>query len=215
MFTLSPLAQLEETLQKWKQMAANNGVQINSEDRQGTDEDGSFDDQEDLRRAESCQSWRELFLVLQQREEKRRANQGARMREIRKNLATGRPKVIKVRPAKSRHDNILDRAEKKKQATGKGYTSSVFSAAPAYASGNKKMEALKKESRIATMSQKSAARPITSQKKPTFGSAVAFATNPHSISPTKRKGQVVTLAGGKRMKIPKSAQGPPSFRTRR
>ena len=214
-FALSPLAQLEETLQKWKHIAANSGVQMTSNDRQDDDEDSSFDDQEDLRRAESCQSWRELFLVLKQREEKRRANQGARMREIRKNLATDRPKVIKVRPAKSRHNDILERAEKKKGATEKGYSLSAFSTAPAAASGNAKMKALKRESRIATTLQKSAARPSPTKKKHSFGSAVAFATNPHSKSPSKRKGHDVPLAGGKRMKIPAKATKAPPFHARR
>lgn len=215
-FSLAPLAQLEETLQKWKDMAANSGVhQVSTNDRQDDDEDASFDDQEDLRRAESCHSWRELFSVLQHRETQRRTNQGARMREIRKNLATGRPKVIKVRPAKSRHDNMLERAEKKKAATEKGYSYSAFSmpVPAASSSGNKKMAALKKESKIARTLQKSAARPNLSKKTDCFSSAVAFATNTHSKSSSgKRKDvHVVPLNGGKRMKVPvKATKDPPN-----
>lgn len=53
----SVLAQLEQTLQRWKHMAKNSGVQINTNDGQGTNEDNSHDDQEDMRLAESCQSW--------------------------------------------------------------------------------------------------------------------------------------------------------------
>jgi len=203
----SPLSQLEETLQKWKHMAANSGVQI-TDDRQDNEEESNCDDQEDMRMAESCQSWRELFVALQQREEKRRADQGERMRKIRKNLATGRPRVIKVRPTKSRHDNILDRAEKK------GATSFASSSTPAFTSGNAKMKALKKESRIATTLQKSSARPEP-KKKHSFGAAVAFATNSKPTGPTKRHAvQGVTLAGGKRMKLPtaKGAVKRPPFR---
>jgi hypothetical protein len=46
----------------------------------------SDEQQEDLRSAESCQTWRQLFAVLKQREEDRRNSQGQRMRDIRKNV---------------------------------------------------------------------------------------------------------------------------------
>jgi hypothetical protein len=205
---VSPLAMLKETLQRWKRMAANSGVQTSSDDAQGNQEDTS--DQEDLVLAESCQSWRELYLVLKQREEERRAKQGERMRAIRQNLATGRPKVVKVRAAKSRHDSILDRADKKMSGARFGSSS-----APAFAAagGNAKMRALKKESRIATTLQKSSARP-EQKKKASFGAAVAFATTTKS---TKRRAgqQVVTMAGGKRMKIPARKASHPPFPSRR
>lgn len=212
---VSPLAMLKETLQRWKRMAANSGVQTSSNDAQGDQKDANINDQEDLRLAESCQSWRELYMVVKQREEKRRAKQGERMREIRQNLATGRPKVIKVRAAKSRHDSILDRADKKGGARFGSSSAPPFAAA----GGNAKMRALKKESRIATTLQKSSARP-EQKKKASFGAAVAFATNSKPTKSTKRRAgqQVVTMAGGKRMKIPTtkaSSQRRPPFPSRR
>jgi hypothetical protein len=192
---MSPLSQLEETLQRWKDVAANSGVQVNS--TEPSEEGNALEDQEDLRLAESCQSWRELFSVLQQRAEERRASQGARMREIRKNLATGRPRIIKVRPTKSRHDTIFDRAEQRK----------VASRSPvAGAGGNTKFEALRKESVVAAKLQKSSVRPTTSNQASTFGSAVAFATTTKSNA-TKRKrktGNATSLAGGKQTKPPYS-----------
>ena len=194
------VAKLQETLQRWKDMAAHRGVQLNSSDGEAMEED-------DLVLAESCQSWRELFVVLKEREEKRRADQGKRMRAIRNNLATGRPKVIKVRPAKSRHDNILERVEKKKGAASFGSSTTT----PAFSSGNAKMKALKKESRIATTLQKSSARPNANMKN-SFGAAVAFATNAKPTGHSKRggAGELVAIGGGKRMKIPaKAVRGAP------
>ncbi len=189
---VSPLAQLEETLQRWKNIAANSGVQINTSDGQSNEADEDLDHQEDMRLVESCQSWRDLFSVLQRREEKRRASQGARMRKIRKDLATGRPKIIKVRPTSSRHDNILDQSQQKKAASGS--SSSVVSC-------NSKMKALKKESAAATLLQKSSARaPV--KKLSSFGSAVAVATTGKSNPSMRKVGQTVSLAGGKQLKLP-------------
>jgi hypothetical protein len=200
---MSPLSQLEQTLQRWKDVAANSGVQINSDDRERAEDGKDLDDQEDLRLAESCQSWKDLFLVLQQREEERRASQGARMREIRKNLATGRPRVIKVRPTKSRYDTLLDRTEQKKVAS----CSSIVTTR-----GNTKFKALRKESAVAAKLQKSSARP-TPKVAPSFGSAVAFASTTQASATKRKTGNVVSLAGGKQMKPPfsKVAKGPTSL----
>lgn len=191
---MSPLSQLEQTLQRWKDVAANSGVQINSNDRERVEDGKDLNGQVDLRLAESCQSWRDLFLVLQQREEERRASQGARMREIRKNLATGRPRVIKVRPTKSRYDKILNRTEQKKVAS----CSSL-----ATAGGNTKIKALWKESAVAAKLQKSTARP-TPKVAPSFGSAVAFASTTQASATKRKTGNVISLAGGKQMKLPHS-----------
>ncbi len=202
------VAKLERTLQRWKDMAAHSGVQLNSSEVEAMEEDDLV--QQDLRLAESCQSWRELFLVLKEREAKRRADQGRRMRERRNSLATGRAKVIKVRPAKMRHDNILERAEKKKGTASFGSSTTT----PAFSSGNAKMKALKKESRIATTLQKSSARPAA-KKKDSFGAAVAFATNTKPTGQSKRgAGELVALGGGKRMKIPAKATRKPPFHSR-
>jgi hypothetical protein len=199
---MSPLSQLEETLQRWKDVAANSGVQVNSTER--AEEGKDLEDQVDLRLAESCQSWRDLFSVLQQRTDERRASQGARMREIRKNLATGRPRVIKVRPTKSRHDNIIDRAEQKKVAPRSPVTG---------AGGSTKLKALRKESAIATKLQKASVRPANSNRASTFGSAVAFASKTKSNAAKRKTGSTISLAGGKQMKPPysKLAKGPTSL----
>jgi ribosomal protein L18 len=191
---MSPMSQLEQILQRWKDVAANSGVQINSDDRERAEDGKDLDDQEDLRLAESCQSWKDLFLVLQQREEERRASQGARMREIRKNLATGRPRVIKVRPTKSRYEKILDRAEQTKVASCSSITTT---------GGSTKIKALRKESAVAAKLQKSSAKP-TPKAATSFGSAVAFASTTQASATKRKTGNVVSLAGGKEMKAPYS-----------
>jgi hypothetical protein len=199
---MSPLSQLEVTLQRWKEMAAKSGVQSNSTEQE--EEGKDLEDHVDLRLAESCQSWRDLFSVLQQRAEERRASQGARMREIRKNLATGRPRIIKVRQTKSRHDSIIDRAEQKKVAIRSPVTGSR---------GSTKFKALQKESAVAAKLQKSSVRPANSNPPSTFGSAVAFATTTKSNATKRKTGSAISLAGGKQTKPPfsKVAKGPTSL----
>lgn len=211
----SSLKLLQETLQRWKDMAKENAIaRPTTTTVEGEEADEHALEQQDMQLAESCHSWRELFAVLQQREQRIRAKQGERMRESRQKLASGRPRIIKVRPTKSKHDSILDRSDKKKGGGGRfGRSTAPVSGATA------KMKALRKESRIATTMSKASVRPAA-KKKHSFGDAVAFATNSSPNSSSKRRApqQIVSLGGGKRMKIPATAAGSkkrqPSFHSR-
>jgi TFIIS helical bundle-like domain len=81
--------QLESLLKSWMDMAANDGVFVGA-NLSNTSEKAPKQDETttraDLALAETCHSWRHLFLALQQRNEEIRNSQGKRMREIRKNV---------------------------------------------------------------------------------------------------------------------------------
>jgi hypothetical protein len=166
-------------------------------------------------------SWRELYRLLEKREERQRNSQGQRMREIRKNLAVGRPKIVKVRPT-PRYDRILDG----KQSSN---SSSMQKPGGAMVASANKIQKIRLEAQIVISRQRpTGTSPATSptpsrsstlvsftsasSRASSFGSSVAFAT----ARPKKRKSlfhdnprtrkapppREVVLDGAKRMKIP-------------
>jgi len=189
--SLSPLQQLEFLLQCWKDMAAKSGVAMHSSRqvaRSATPED---DIASDLKAAESCQTWRQLYHLLHEREQTRRVNQGARMRESRERIAQNQPKIVKVRPAKAKHDAILNRP------LGPKYGSSSASLGPT----KNKLQVLKEESKVAAVWQKSS--PGSKLPSNSFGNAVAFAGVGKSAKKLKTNpARTVATSGGKTMKGP-------------
>lgn len=189
---------LQSLLDKWKTLAADSGVAVHDV-AQSPSSCQSSEEQQDLITAESCHSWRQLFAILQQREETRRSNQGKRMREIRKNLASGRPKVVKVRPTSSKHTRILARAEERRS------TQPV--------AGNSKLSKIRHEAAVVAARQKLSPAKLTKPSS-SFGAAVAFATAPgrNSNNVSRSKANKVVLAGGRTMTIPvkkTATKGPP------
>ena len=183
---MSPLQQLEDLLQSWKDMAAKSGVAIHDSSRNAAVEDDG-----DLSAAESCLTWRDLFTLLQDRETHRRVNQGVRMRESRALRAKNQPKIVKVRPAKAKHDAILHRP------VGSRFGSSIASLPPS----KNKFQTLRDESKVATTWQKSA--PGAKIMSSSFGNAVAFSGVGKSAKGLKTGAtKTLALAGGKRMKVP-------------
>jgi hypothetical protein len=189
---------LDKLLTTWKALAANSGITVKGEARREIVGRNEFDaDAEDLELAETCQSWRQLFAALKNREEERRSNQGKRMRERRANLASDRPRVVKVRPTVAKHSKIL---------AGRSAVQSTGSSP-----GKSKLEQLRKETAtVASRERRSPSQHVTKMTSSSFGAAVAFA----SVSKKNRKGKsrskvgVITLAGGKRMTVPeKVVQG--------
>jgi hypothetical protein len=81
--------QLESLLKSWMDMAANDGVLIGANVSNASEKAPKQDEattRADLAVAETCHSWRQLFLALQQRNEEIINSQGKRMREIRRNV---------------------------------------------------------------------------------------------------------------------------------
>jgi hypothetical protein len=161
----------------------------------------------DLRIAEGCRSWRQLFRALKLRDDSRRSDQGERMRKIRSNLARERPRVVKVRPAapSARRDRILARPEDRAK---------LLLASPSPASA--KMSQLRRETAVTAVRQQRApsAPPVASRAPPSgsFGAAVAFAAAakrpPAAGKAPARAGKATTLVrlpGGREMRVPGAA----------
>jgi hypothetical protein len=168
---------LEHLLNAWMALASDAGVQLAHKTKATNNK--AKDMLSDLNIAQTCQTWRQLFAALHQREDNRRTNQGKRMREIRRNLASDRPKVVKVRPAASnKQQRILARP---------GWAKSP----PAAASGSvSKLSLVKREanqSRQVFQPQKT---------KASFGDAVAFSSG------TSKKRKTTVLPGGKTLHTP-------------
>lgn len=103
--------QLEVILQHWKDMASQNGVDMQSKNQhtRGNSETQSqsltlsvsgksrhtSDEQhaQDIIDVQKCNQWRELFDVLSAREQKVLKTHGEKMRKIRESLEVGRPKI--------------------------------------------------------------------------------------------------------------------------
>jgi hypothetical protein len=205
----SPVVErLKQLLTSWMDLAASNGVKIKGQNGQAASSPQVFkDDEEDLRILETCPMWRHLFAALTQREQKRRSDQGKRMREKRKDRASGRPKVVKVRPASAKHDRILARPAIKRIASMSGKSSPV----------NGRMLQLKKEASLVASRQGKLAAPVTvstgrygaavAKSSGGFGAAVAFSSGSKKNSNAQRKkdGRSFEVGGGKRMQIPATA----------
>lgn len=184
---VTPISKLQSTLSAWMAMAASNGVKMKTEVDCPVAKKTKHD--RDLSSAEKCQSWRHLFAILKNSDEKRVENQGARMRERRQKLDSNRPKIVKVRPTKPHHAAILSRP-----GSGGGSTPS--------ASGTSKLNQIKMETKVTATRQ----RPPVQAKIPSgaggFGAAVAFASTSKSAKKRKASSKIISLANGKRMKVP-------------
>lgn len=202
---------MELLLDSWKSMAERNGVAMcHTTPSPASSGAASYqDDKDDLDIAEKCQTWRQLFHSLKLREETRRSKQGERMREIRRNLASDRPKVVKVRPLSAKHTRILARPEERRAPTSTATTAS---------SAGSRLSQLRKESAAIASRQLRGAtsqQPASQLKRPpqaqggSFGAAVAFAAaSKRTAAAKKSKTTHLKLAGGKQMNVPsKIVQG--------
>jgi hypothetical protein len=194
----SPLGDLEQLLDDWKEMAAKSGTKIaglKSSD-QVNESDG-----EDAKISETCQTWRSLYHALETRKTTRLADQGARMRELKRRLDTDRAKIRKVQHAKPKpqHDRILNRPlERRKLPTA----ANSWGSQPK--TGNSKITELKRQTAVVVGRQGKQLSGIATKPKTAFSNAVAF---PNAFKPKasiKRKAETTTvqLNGGKQMKMP-------------
>jgi len=201
----TPRTTLEVTLQSWKDMAADSGVKMKSGERRSGGKDSRSTGPpmaSMLSAAKKCDSWRSLYQTLKVHDEDRRSRQGEKMRERRRKLDTVRPKIVKVRHASSRQDQIVSRS-----SFGSGFNPSQR---PVPSGGSEKIRQLRMEAKV-TSTRRAApsnASVAAARKQASgFGAAVAFASVGKKVL-GKRKTAPVTksaaLAGGKRMSVPDS-----------
>ena len=189
----SPKDRLASALESWKLIAAHSGVKMKAGASLGPSSDGRIDDQK-LMLAETCQTWRQLFEALKQNDERFRENQGAKMRERKERLNQVRPKIVKVRPANSRHDAVLSKSPQRWGSTPSN--TSQFS-------GNSRMQQLRMEAMVTSSRRSAPAKQnvAVGRSRGGFGDAVAVASG--ASNNVKRKSTtVVPLGNGKRMKLP-------------
>lgn len=193
----TPRTKLEAVLQSWMALAASSGVQM----KNSMDDDIPPDVTclHDLAEARKCKFWRDLYNTLEIYDEKRRSNQGAKMRERRHRLNSVRPKVVTVHLSSSRQNAILDRRHCSSVALG-----------PA----KQKIQQLKMEASVTSMRRRPPNQAVKTQPIPStnssgngFGAAVAFAKGQHGAKRKQGSGvkiATVQLSGNKRMRIPDS-----------
>jgi hypothetical protein len=219
---------LESLLNSWMDMAESDSATIGQSGSGAAKPSSSApkDTKDDLRIAESCQSWRQLFQALKGRADSCRTVQGERMRKIRSNLARDRPKVVKVRPASAsasaKHSRLLSRIEGGKSATPPSPHASkmsklwketaVVAQRSQRPSGPTQFSLTKRTPTSSAASSFSS--PSPSSKSSSFGAAVAFAaaakrsskgstTHVRNINSLKAQSKVIQLTGGKQMRVPK------------
>ncbi len=113
------------------------------------------------------------------------------MRESRERIAQNQPKIVKVRPAKAKHDAILNRP------FGPKYGTTSASLPPT----KNKLQVLKEESKVAAVWQKSS--PGSKVPSNSFGNAVAFAGVGKSAKKLKSApARTIGTLSGKSMKAP-------------
>jgi hypothetical protein len=191
---------LKRLLDIWKELAAQDGIKQTNHTNQACNAAALLlyeQEAADLKQAETCQTWRQLFAVLKHKEETRRASLGQEMRERRRHLASDRPRIVKVRPTVAKHERIL--------APDKKVAAAQITLSPQ----NRKLAMIRKETSglVARSRQKSllvSTATVSNQSSGSFGAAVAFAANSKKTpSGTNRsRGNHVQLAGGKSMTLP-------------
>lgn len=198
------LTHLERQLQAWMDLAASIGVEMNgSKAKKGSGMD-FLNDAADLRLAEECTNWRQLFSTLKSRADQRREKLGQKMRSNRKRENKVRPKIVKVSTMSSRRAAILNKGSggAASQATWERGGGGIKEY------GGAKVLALRKEAHKQALKQK-----MPAKKTSGFGQAVAFATTTkltpmQKMQQSKRKAAaLVAMDGGKRMAVYENMKG--------
>lgn len=98
----SVLKLLETQLQAWMDLAASKGVDMQASSKSSASVEQFQKDAYDLKLAEECKSWRQLFSTLKERADHRREKLGQKMRDNRKRENSMRPQIVKVSRSRSR-----------------------------------------------------------------------------------------------------------------
>ena len=255
---LSPGQYLEKLLSSWKALASSSGVEVtttNKSSSSSNDEttDMKFfppelfsgqnkrtsDDQhrEDVALAMTCRQWRQIFESLSNREAAKIARHGEKMRRMREDLHSDRPKIGQVgiksaATSSNRKTMTMSRQSRQEEILNKSRGTRAKMAAAASGrgsnSGTAKIKALRQEVKMkrsrqgavgSGMQRSSTAPPMrrtggeSKAKNMSFGASVAaFAAASSSSSATRGlvggvSSRQVELSGGKRMGLPKKAIG--------
>ena len=262
---LSPVEYLDKLLSSWKALASSSGVEVttasantitksssSSSKDETTDTMTIFppelfsgqnkrtsDEQhrEDVALAMTCRQWRQIFEALSNREAAKIARHGEKMRRLREDLHSDRPKIGQVgiksaATSSNRKTMAMSRQSRQEEILNKSRGTRAKMAAAASGrssnSGTAKIKALRQEVKMkrsrqgavgSGMQRSSTAPPMrrtggeSKAKNMSFGASVAaFAAASSSSSATRGmvgsvSSRQVELSGGKRMGLPKKAIG--------
>ena len=204
-----PLTQLEQLLQAWKELASASGVKMTSilqspsksidcitgQGRRTSEEQY----RKDLLALQSCNSWRDLYAVLESRREAIKSEMGANLRKTREHLISDRLKTKACRTVSEKREAILN---------GSRGTRSIAAAAAKSATSTgqaslRKIAVLKEESRIAAARQKSGVQKSPIKNVSIIGCSIANAQGKKKRALDMQRNDVA-LGGGKKMKLPQS-----------
>ena len=202
---------LEALLDSWKTLATDDAPQTQTSvlSQTGNAKKPPDEDvQEALALAQDCSNWRQLFAVLKEREDNRRSSQGKRMREIRKNLASGRPKIVKVRPATAKQQRVSASSRERVGMMSQSSSSN----------NNTKLSKIRREAAALSSHRhfvknypagslpSSSSMATSNKRKPSsFGDAVAFVSGVKKQKTTlssRKKTTIQRMGGGKVMNVP-------------
>jgi len=249
---LSPVQYLDKLLSGWKAVASSSGVQITTSTSANTSTSSSSDKsdlmlfsgqdkrtseeqhREDVAIAMTCRQWRQIFQALSNREAAKIAKHGEKMRRLREDLHSDRPKIGQVgtKSASSRRTIITVSRQEEILNKSRGTRAKIAAAASgrSASSGTAKIKALRQEVKMkrsrqgavgTSMQRSSNAPPMrraveSSKRNMSFGASVAaFASSSSAAAGSSgTRGMVgsvgsrqVELSYGKRMGLPKQAIG--------
>ena len=214
---MSPLQYMENLLDGWKSVASSSGVIVSSEVKTSSpscterfsgrgNKTSEEQHSEDMAVLQTCLQWRDLHKALANREAEQLAKHGEKMRKMRDDLHSDRPKIGRVRSLhasanvvrkQNRREAILSKSRGTRAImTAAAKPSNAYSRSSAYASvGKTRMEALRQEVALKRSRQgavgSSAPRSINAppmrsteakQVKMSFGASVAAHASKHLTS---------------------------------
>ena len=177
---LSPVQYLDKLLSGWKDVASSSGVQITStacnKDSGGRDRAIFIPDhfsgrntkrtteaehRKDVAVAMTCRQWRHIFQALSNRETAKISRHGEKMRKLREDLNTGRPKIghVGTKSAKATLviTNTMQKQSRQEEILNKSRGTRARMAAAAsgrsVSSGTTKMKALRQEVKLKSSRQ--------------------------------------------------------------
>ena len=163
---LSPVQYLDKLLSAWKDVASSSGVQVTSNACTGREKAIFLPDhfsgrnkrtteaehREDVAVAMTCRQWRHIFQALSNREAAKISRHGEKMRKLRENLHSDRPKIGQVGTKSAKKSVITSTMQKQSRQEeilnkSRGTRARMAEAASgrSVSSGTAKMKALRQE----------------------------------------------------------------------
>lgn len=211
-------------LESWKNLASASGVQVASSKSSNIDDctgRGKYTSMQryhqDVELLQNCHSWRDLFSILTERQNKLMLEHGQKMRTIRQNLDTNKHRVKKAKVASiafasstssTQPRGTLRRLDEKLTNNKSPFTSQKFSRPAGNTISKSKMALLKKETaRRQTNMTKATLNQINGKRSQSVFAASVSNMNgekKRALPQMQKESQVLSMGSGKQLKLPSS-----------